>query len=136
MITLISGFTTDTALLTADQDNDRLVLSYEMLLGTSDQLVDSDRDGLTDHEEFLAGTDGTDSDSSMRFDGGIEQKGQTLTLRLQTVVGKRYQLLFCKTVTDVGTPVIEPVTAESPITELEISMPAEPTGFFTVQLMD
>ena len=59
--------------LIKDTDNDGLPDYWEMLyfgsLTATDGTTDSDGDGLSDYAEYLAGTDPTDPNSSMRFSG-------------------------------------------------------------------
>jgi hypothetical protein len=134
-VTLISGFETATALLTEDSDGDGLSLSYEMLLNTSDLKTDSDGDGMTDNCEFKAGTDATDSASSMKITA-MEQQGETMTLRLQTVSGKRYQLIYYETLAAEGQTMTDTIQAESNLLELQVSLPEQSTGFFQFVLME
>jgi hypothetical protein len=82
--------------LIKDTDNDGLPDYWELLyfgsLTATDGAGDSDGDGLRDYEEYLAGTDPTDPESSMRFYGcwGGGPSGYTIvwasaTNRLYTI---------------------------------------------------
>ena len=58
-------------------------------LDPADADRDSDHDGSSDREEFLAGTDPSDPDSALRV--SIEL-GRSVRLSFQSVFGRRYQV--------------------------------------------
>ena len=134
-ITLISGFAIDAALLTDDLDGDGLNASYERLLGTSDSNTDTDSDGMSDGDEFKAGTKGNDGTSAMKI-AYVEQDGETITLSLQTVAGKKYQLLYQETIDGEERTMTDPMEAESRVLELKVNLPTSPSGFFRFVLVE
>jgi hypothetical protein len=75
----------------SDDDADRMADAWEIQqfgnMGTSDGTTDSDSDGFTDLQEFIAGTDPFDPDSHLRI------TGLTNGLRWQSVQGKYYRIL-------------------------------------------
>ncbi len=134
-ITLISGFTADEPLRLEDADGDGLSLSYEMLLGTSDSRSDSDGDGMLDGDEYTAGTDAADHSSVMKIAEMIPA-GETLTLQLQTVAGKQYNLIYHEDLEDEGQVAAGAILAAGSLTEVTIDLPDSSRGFFTFELAE
>jgi uncharacterized repeat protein (TIGR01451 family) len=80
----------------SDADGDGLPDTWESAFGldphdSSDALGDLDMDGATNLEEFLSGTAPTNASSALRITN-IAVDGLTLSLRIATVNGKRYQI--------------------------------------------
>jgi hypothetical protein len=87
----VFGNTTN-ALDTGDDDGDGLNNSWEKSLGSNPTLADSDGDGVSDLQEFLAGTDLDDEGSFLAVSGIIPQAGGLLTVQWYSVSGKSYQV--------------------------------------------
>ena len=83
---------TTNALDPADDDNDGLNNSWEKSLGSNPALVDSDGDGISDLNEFLAGTGLNDDSSFLALSAMIPQPGGSLIVQWEAVSGKTYQL--------------------------------------------
>jgi hypothetical protein len=56
--------------------------------------ADTDRDGMRDADELIAGTDPTDADSVLRLDVQRLIDAETVLLRWASVPGRRYTILF------------------------------------------
>jgi GH15 family glucan-1,4-alpha-glucosidase len=78
--------------------------------------ADSDGDGLSNLQEFLAGTDPTNSASSLRITS-IARAGNVNTITWESVSGKTYHLQSTDTLTGTFTDVAGPdITASGPST--------------------
>jgi hypothetical protein len=134
-----------------DADGDGLCNSWEKELGTDDRLTsDYDGDGMTDLQEFKAGTSPTQAGSllaiqSIRKDSSAERKSadgtmvQAMHISFQSVPGKSYQLQFSPSFTaQAFEPVGQVVKADEGETEIDMlaEVPAEATaGLFCVVLV-
>lgn len=117
------------SLLPADQDTDGdgMPDAWESAHGlrledAADARLDADGDGLTNLEEFLAGTDPQDEKSTLAIEA-VTLSGGNLRLRFQAVAGKRYTVQVraslmsrdWQPLADVGP---EPVTGDVEVTDL------------------
>lgn len=73
-----------------DADNDGIPDSWEEAFDVDDPDGDPDGDGLTTLEEYLAGTDPTDANSSFEFIGLEVAEAGGVTLSWSSVAGKVY----------------------------------------------
>lgn len=118
----------DKAIYTGDDDQDGLVDSWEIALGSDRGNRDTDGDGMLDGEEHKAGTDVLDADSvlavrSLRKVEGVKAAG-ALSIVWHTVPGKTYQVEY--TADNLSgapefEPIGDPVTAETTETEIIIT---------------
>ena len=92
---LQAAFTATTnALDPADDDGDGVNNSWEKSLGANRNHPDSDGDGMSDGDEFRAGTGLTDADSALLMVRVIPQAGGALRADWESVPGKSYQLQY------------------------------------------
>jgi len=75
----------------ADGLPDRWELAYSPLLGALAGTADSDGDGMTDAEEFEAGTDPLDATSRL-FALGLTKQANSVSAAIKTVPGRFYQI--------------------------------------------
>ncbi len=85
---------TTNALDPADDDGDGLNNSWEKSLGSDRLAVDSDHDGMSDGDEFRAGTGLADAESFLAMVQVAPQAGGNLQAQWEAVPGKAYQLQF------------------------------------------
>lgn len=82
---------------TSDSDNDGLPDAWEQANGTfvfiPDANDDPDHDGLTNWEEFLAGTHPNDASSALRFGQIVAQNGNVI-LQFLAISNRTYSLLY------------------------------------------
>jgi len=87
-----------------DSDGDGMPDPWEIQHGLNPNLndanLDPDQDGLTNREEYLAGTDPQDPLSLLRLDW-VDWTASQITLRFQAMPGKTYSLLR-RTTLDLG----------------------------------
>lgn len=84
----------------ADDDNDGLSDRQESLFGTSWLLVDTDGDEQTDHEEWIAGTIGTDSNSLFEILGAWPTAGGGVRIGWDGVPPRRYTVYAADDLTE------------------------------------
>jgi len=80
-----------------DSDNDGLPDAWEtgngLVVGVNDAGLDPDGDGMTNLQEYLAGTNPQDSGSALRLEAFADPAG--VALRFTARTGKSYSLQFC-----------------------------------------
>src|SRR5207244_459439 len=111
-----------------DTDQDGMPNNYEIAEGfnrrnTVDASLDSDGDGMTNLQEFKAGTDPKSAASVMRI-SSISRPNGTPAFTFQTVAGKTYRVQYKDDLTAAGwNTLIDNVFTTSPML-LQISDPA------------
>jgi hypothetical protein len=79
-----------------DTDGDGIPDDWETLhftsLNAADAASDFDKDGFPDASEYGAGTDPKDNNSFLHFTTPIKVKNETVVLRWQSVLGRRYRI--------------------------------------------
>ncbi len=90
---------TNTLTVLADSDGDRIPDYWESLYhlnpnDPADATADPDHDGLTNLQEYLAGTDPTDSNSVLKLTATYTREATSLVLGFASVSNKSYSLLY------------------------------------------
>ncbi len=102
----ISASITDAIILEFDQDGDGMPDRWERdFFGDTTSTVaavDSDGDGMSNLDEFLAGTDPTDVSSVYPGSSIAPASGSDLTITWSTIVGRRYRIIEKNSPTDTG----------------------------------
>jgi uncharacterized repeat protein (TIGR01451 family) len=122
-----------------DTDGDGLPDAWELSFGLdshnpSDALEDSDMDGATNLQEYWSGTSPTNASSALLI-AGIHIDGLIVSLRVQTVSGKRYQI-ESSTALSSWQPIGGSFDGIGGVVELMLNLPAPSSGFFRVKLLD
>ena len=95
--------------------------------------ADPDHDGMTNEEEFQAGTSPVDPGSVLRLSGTIE--GTAFTLRFPTVSGYRYRLEATDTLTPIlWTPILYNIVGDDGQKAYPLNIEGETNGFYRVRL--
>ena len=101
-----------------------------------DGTLDFDKDGLTDAEEFLAGTNPTQKNSVLEIGNSTRQSNGDLLVQWQSVAGKTYRL---QRKARLGDPfwinIPGDITATGPAAAKRIPAPTTATGVFRVILV-
>ena len=100
---------TDQPLDTSDLDQDGMIGSWEKSFGTDPNNPDSDRDGVRDGDEMLAGTDALDDTSFLAMVELIPYNAKDLMVMWASVSGTVYQLQI--STNGLMDPVFDPVNA-------------------------
>jgi hypothetical protein len=131
---------TDQPIDTADDDGDGLINAWERSLGSDPGRMDTDGDGLSDGQEFLAGTDLLDASDYLRMVELVARSTGEIAVRWESVPGKIYQVQRAPSAPDgqgLGfVNMLDPVTAEYTITELPVpAVWADEPGHFRVMVI-
>ena len=121
-----------------DADSDSLLDSWEMTnfgnTTAANATTDTDRDGISDLDEFLAGTDPTSASSIFSVSQITVNADGSLTLQWPAVVGKTYTLLTSSALTgETWTPIAVGVPGATPTCSYSLHM-STALGFVRVQL--
>lgn len=126
-----------------DFDLDGLVNSWERSLGSDETDADTDKDGMTDGEEYGAGTDSLDKNSLLairKIQGEGQPEVEDITLGWQSVAGKKYRVDYSSGSLRNGMEWIEvspTVTADSDWTEYTVSGGgADLNGVFRIRVVE
>jgi len=121
-IFLIEVDQTDIPLDPNDDDGDSLNNSWEKSLGTDRLNPDTDDDGVSDYDEFLAGTSGVDGDDYLQMVELYPAGFDDLVVQWSSVSGKVYQAEYATNQLDAAVleyfPLYDPVTAVSTLSSL------------------
>lgn len=106
-----------------DTDNDGMPDDWETTYGLNpaeptDATLDRDNDGLTNHAEFLAGTDPTSSVSGLAMTVTRSDTGASLTIN--AVAGKTYSVLYKNDLTAGTWQKLRDLTGAGPVTITDI----------------
>lgn len=131
----VSFTATTHALDTRDVDQDGLNNSWERSLGSDENKPDSDDDGMTDGDEFAAGTDVTDADSVMAI-LQLSSTADGVRIRWASVPGKNYSVQRqTGLLNGCFETVADPVTAVDSETEMLLEeSPAASRALYRIQL--
>lgn len=105
-----------------DDDNDLLPDTVELSRGfdptsPTDGLTDHDKDGETTGEEYVAGTDYLDKDSTFKVDRILSPESNQFVIRWHSVPGKAYELMVADDVAGPYRPTGNRVHATEGISE-------------------
>ena len=117
----------------AAADYDSWAAGMEWGNAASGSADDPDGDGLTNLEEFLAGTDPLDANSVLRI-SSIKSVENGMEIRWTSVEGKVYAVEHSKQLGAAWLPVKTGIVAEGP--ETSFVLPAADGGFFRVVLTE
>ncbi|NLB69468.1 MAG: hypothetical protein GX804_07275, partial [Lentisphaerae bacterium] len=90
---------------------------------------DPDGDGLSNYEEFLAGTDPLDNRSLLRVTS-IKPSDEGIRIFWDSVPGKIYAVEYAQTLSGVWSEIENGIVAEN--TETSVLYPSGDSGFFRV----
>lgn len=107
---VVSIAAADRPLDTDDDDLDMLHNSWEKTLGSSSETSDTDRDGMSDYNEWLAGTDPTDDTNFLRIEDLWATGGVDMDVMWQSVSGKCYYVEYANDLMP-GDPAFAPLHA-------------------------
>ena len=85
----------------ADADGDGIPDSWETTYGLGDPLGDADADGLLNREEYQAGTDPTNSLSTLKI-SSVSWTGASLRMEFQAMSNKTYALQYKGSLSDAA----------------------------------
>jgi hypothetical protein len=94
----------------ADTNADGLPDGWEAAYGVSDPNADSDGDGQTNGEEYLAGTNPTNAASVLKITGVSRQSNGHVVLTWASVGGTRYRIQFANASANGALPTFTDVT--------------------------
>ena len=101
-----------TVVAPTDSDTNGLPDWWEAAYGVSNPNDDSDGDGLTNLQEFLANTNPTNAASSLKVISASSLTNGQFSLSWSAIGGTRYRVQYSASLTDLFTDIIRPVDAE------------------------
>jgi hypothetical protein len=126
-------------MMTQDLDRDGIPDGWERDHGldpnlADDAILDSDRDGLSNQKEFIAGTNPFDGTSVPRILQISSEQGK-LILSIQSVVGRYYTVVTCSP-TNLWQwhPATDPQAGTGEELNLEVVIPLETSQFFRIRI--
>ncbi len=122
--------------VSVDGDLDRLADDWEAQHfggGDADPEEDSDDDGQTNLQEFLAGTDPNEATSRLWITE-IRRRSEELEITWQAVPGRRYAVLSGEDLTNVSWQTVESMAAASPAASLTVPLDTR-ARFYRVALV-
>jgi hypothetical protein len=120
-----------------DSDGDGMTDAYELANGlnpgsAADKFTDLDHDGVSNYDEFIAGTAANNPSSALKFTT-VNQAGNTYTLNIATVPGKTYQAEASTNLQGASwAPLGSPIIATGSQSTLNVTTPAGPRYFLRV----
>jgi hypothetical protein len=122
-----------------DRDGDGMPDDWELLNdldadNPSDAVLDSDEDGMTNLEEYLAGTDPRDAGSALRFEW-VEAGVEGVSLGFRAVFGRGYTVLYTDEPASGSWSKLEDVDAGPGVTVLTVvdeMVPADGSRYYRV----
>ena len=121
----------------ADSDGDGIPDDWELANGLNpaapeDANVDADRDGLTNLEEYQAGTDPQDIASTLRLSALAGNEGRVV-LRFNSVAGRSYTVFSRSSLTGGVWEIVETVPASASNQSVELAYPAVAQMFYVLR---